>query len=84
MSFRTLLAAVVTLAMTAPAAARDYVSLAGSSTVFPFATIVAENLAKILPLKPQSLNPVDLLWEKREFVMELGCSSSILEMRHLE
>ena len=41
MSFRTLLAVVVTLAMTAPAAARDYVSLAGSSTVFPFATIVA-------------------------------------------
>lgn len=46
MSFRTLFAAVVTLAMTAPAAARDYVSLAGSSTVFPFATIVAEKLGQ--------------------------------------
>ena len=46
MSFRTLSAAVVILAMTAPAAARDYVSLAGSSTVFPFATIVAEKLGQ--------------------------------------
>ena len=46
MSFRLLTAAVVSVAMTAPAVARDYVSLAGSSTVFPFATIVAEKLGQ--------------------------------------
>ena len=42
MFFRLLTAFVVTGVMTAPAVARDYISLAGSSTVFPFATIVAE------------------------------------------
>ena len=38
--------AVVAVAMSTAAAARDYVSMAGSSTVFPFATIVAEAVGK--------------------------------------
>ena len=38
--------AAVAVAMSTAAVARDYVSMAGSSTVFPFATIVAEALGK--------------------------------------
>jgi len=38
--------AVLATAMSTTAVARDYVSMAGSSTVFPFATIVAESLGK--------------------------------------
>ena len=38
--------AVVAVAMSTAAVARDYVSMAGSSTVFPFATIVAEAVGK--------------------------------------
>lgn len=38
--------ALVAFAMTSTAQARDYLSLAGSSTVFPFATIVAEKLGQ--------------------------------------
>ena len=38
--------AAVAVAMSTAAAARDYVSMAGSSTVFPFATIVAEAVGK--------------------------------------
>ncbi len=37
----------LTLALTAPAmAARDYISIVGSSTVYPFATVVAEQFGK--------------------------------------
>ena len=40
-------AGALTLAMTAPAmAARDYISIVGSSTVYPFATVVAEQFGK--------------------------------------
>ncbi len=38
--------AALAVAMSSAATARDYVSMAGSSTVFPFATIVAENLGR--------------------------------------
>ena len=38
--------AALAVAMSSAATARDYVSMAGSSTVFPFATIVAEALGK--------------------------------------
>ncbi len=38
--------AAVAVAMSTAAVARDYVSMAGSSTVFPFATIVAEAVGK--------------------------------------
>jgi len=42
-----LVAGALTLAMTAPAmAARDYISIVGSSTVYPFATVVAEQFGK--------------------------------------
>lgn len=42
-----LIAGALTLAMTAPAmAARDYISIVGSSTVYPFATVVAEQFGK--------------------------------------
>lgn len=45
------LAAVVAATMSSAAIARDYVSLAGSSTVLPFATIVAEAAGKNPNLK---------------------------------
>lgn len=42
-----LTAGALTLALTAPAmAARDYISIVGSSTVYPFATVVAEQFGK--------------------------------------
>ena len=42
-----LVAGALSLAMTAPAmAARDYISIVGSSTVYPFATVVAEQFGK--------------------------------------
>ena len=43
---KTLAVALVAFAMTSTASARDYISIAGSSTVFPFATIVAEKLGQ--------------------------------------
>ena len=46
MSFRFLALALATVVMSAPAVARDYISIAGSSTVFPFATIIAEKLGQ--------------------------------------
>jgi phosphate transport system substrate-binding protein len=40
-------ASALSIAMTAPAmAARDYISIVGSSTVYPFATVVAEQFGK--------------------------------------
>lgn len=42
----TLAVAVAIGAASAQAAARDYVSIVGSSTVYPFATVVAENFGK--------------------------------------
>lgn len=42
-----LAAGALTLALTAPAmAARDYISIVGSSTVYPFATVVAEQFGQ--------------------------------------
>ncbi len=42
-----LVAGALSLAFTAPAmAARDYISIVGSSTVYPFATVVAEQFGK--------------------------------------
>ncbi len=44
---RTLLAAALAVAATsATAASRDYISIVGSSTVYPFATVVAETFGK--------------------------------------
>ena len=46
MLIRIATTAVLAAAMASTAVARDYVSMAGSSTVFPFATIVAESVGK--------------------------------------
>lgn len=48
MKVKTILAATaLSLSMTVPAmAARDYISIVGSSTVYPFATVVAEQFGK--------------------------------------
>lgn len=43
---KTMLAGVLVAALSVSAVARDYVSIAGSSTVLPFATIVAERLGR--------------------------------------
>lgn len=40
-------------------AARDYISIVGSSTVYPFATVVAENFGKKIASEPRRLNPQD-------------------------
>ena len=40
--------AVALAGVTTGANARDYISIAGSSTVLPFATIVAEQLGKLV------------------------------------
>lgn len=44
---KTLLAALLALGVTTPAMARDYISIVGSSTVYPFATVVAERFGKL-------------------------------------
>ena len=46
MFVRLSLAAIAAASISTAAMARDYVSMAGSSTVFPFATIVAEAVGK--------------------------------------
>ena len=43
-----LISAVALAGVTTAASARDYISIAGSSTVLPFATIVAEQLGKLV------------------------------------
>ena len=43
-----LVGAVALAGVTTAASARDYISIAGSSTVLPFATIVAEQLGKLV------------------------------------
>ena len=51
MFVRLSLAAIAAASISTAAMARDYVSMAGSSTVFPFATIVAEAVGKRPGLK---------------------------------
>jgi len=53
-SVTTLLAAALSVALASPAsaqAARDYISIVGSSTVYPFATVVAEQFGKTSKFK---------------------------------
>ena len=45
------IAALGVVAMTAQAEARDQIRIVGSSTVFPFATVVAENFGKTTGFK---------------------------------
>ena len=44
MIVRIATAAALAVVLSSPTVARDYISIAGSSTVLPFATIVAERL----------------------------------------
>ena len=46
MFLRLSVAAIAAASISTAAMARDYVSMAGSSTVFPFATIVAEAVGR--------------------------------------
>ncbi len=44
-------AALVTVGLSTQAMARDYISIVGSSTVYPFATVVAERFGKVTDFK---------------------------------
>ena len=58
MKFRALTVAVAMGAMvasTAQAASRDYISIVGSSTVYPFATVVAETFGKTTKFKTPNI-----------------------------
>ena len=48
---RTFVLAAVAAAIAGPAQARDYISIVGSSTVYPFATVVAEQFGKTTRFK---------------------------------
>ena len=48
---RTLILAAVATAIAGQAQARDYISIVGSSTVYPFATVVAEQFGKTTDFK---------------------------------
>ena len=50
-SRKTLLLAAVALSVSAPAFARDSISIVGSSTVYPFATVVAERFGRVSDFK---------------------------------
>ena len=50
-SRKTLLVAAVALSVSAPAFARDSISIVGSSTVYPFATVVAERFGRVSDFK---------------------------------
>ena len=63
--------------MSTTAVARDYVSIAGSSTVLPFATIVAERLGRKSTRKLQLLNLVVLRLVRKVFATESEQNSSI-------
>ncbi len=48
---RPILILALALSFPATAAARDYISIVGSSTVYPFATVVAEQFGRTTPFK---------------------------------
>ena len=50
-SIPSLFFGVLTVALAAPSWARDYIQIVGSSTVFPFATAVAEQFGQTTPFK---------------------------------
>ena len=65
------------------ALARDQLSLAGSSTVLPFATIIAEEMGKNPNFKTPVVESGGSSVGKKVYVMESVQSLSILEMHHL-
>ncbi len=77
MFVRIATSAALAVAMSTTAVARDYVSIAGSSTVLPFATIVAERLGRTYNQKPRSLNLAVRRLVRKVFVTESEQSSSI-------
>ena len=48
---RTLILTAVATAVAGPVQARDYINIVGSSTVYPFATVVAEQFGKTTDFK---------------------------------
>ena len=54
---RTLILAAVATAVAGQVQARDYISIVGSSTVYPFATVVAERFARPPTSRPRRSNP---------------------------
>lgn len=52
-------AALAVTTMAAGAASRDYISIVGSSTVYPFATVVAETFGKTGSFKPPKIESTD-------------------------
>ena len=52
---RALVLAAVTAALAGQAQARDYISIVGSSTVYPFATVVAEQFGKTTDFKTPTI-----------------------------
>ena len=58
---KKLLIPLFIIGMTASAHARDYISIAGSSTVLPFATIVAEQLGNNPSIKTPVVESLSLI-----------------------
>ena len=66
------------------AEAREQLSLAGSSTVLPFATIIAEEMGKNPSFKTPVVESGGSSVGKKEFVTELELNTSISGMLHHE
>jgi len=59
---KKILGLVLTISIVTPSAfARDQINIVGSSTVYPFAIVVAENLVKLQIIKHQKLNQLGLV-----------------------
>ena len=54
---RTLILVAVATAVAGQVQARDYISIVGSSTVYPFATVVAEQFGKTTDFKTPKIEP---------------------------
>lgn len=91
MLIRIATTAVLAAAMATTAVARDYVSMAGSSTVFPFATIVAESVGKNPAIKTPVVESGGSSVGKKgvcdgigtEFI-DIGNASSRMKVKELE
>ena len=91
MLIRIATTAVLAAAMASTAVARDYVSMAGSSTVFPFATIVAESVGKNPAIKTPVVESGGSSVGKKgvcdgigtEFI-DIGNASSRMKVKELE
>ena len=91
MLIRIATTAVLAAAMASTAVARDYVSMAGSSTVFPFATIVAESVGKNPAIKTPVVESGGSSVGKKGVcdgigteVIDIGNASSRMKVKELE